>query len=280
MKKSILLPLVSTVMSVVFFFLRKSQIAGAKNPETLLFTDFAPETIMLTIALVLFHLILFGMLFTGARDLPNYKYTVYCPSQLFIMILATGSLILILSVFIGIMDIMGDYKIYQDLVNQTGVSGGYKMPIFEVLGILFGGATGAVMLFLGKNAYRGEELETRWFTTIPAFLALVCLVSVYQNFAVLPNFQEKFYPIMSTFAMVYAYYNVSASSYETPRPRRISFFALSSIALFGVYAGYGISFYHFAVYLGMNIYLLGFSYAVMENAYTSREDYRTPPANA
>lgn len=277
MKKSILLPFLSVMMSVVFFFLRKLQISNAKNPETLLFTEFATETLILSFAVILFHFILGGVLYSGARELPNYKYTVYCPNQLFITLLATGSIILVLSTFVGIMDIKSQYDQHISAVNQ-GVSSSYSMPYFKFAAILFGGATGAVMLFLGKNAYRGEDLEERWVTTIPAFLCLSCLVNAYQSFSTLPNLQEKIYPIFATFSLVYAFYHLSASAYETPRPRLISFFSLSSIAMFGVYAGYGISIYDFSVYLGLNLYLLAFSFAVIENAYSKRENYRTPPA--
>lgn len=276
MKKSILLPSAAVLVSFLAFFLRKEQLAVAKNPETLLFATNAPETIMLMVLIFGFLAVLCGFLLSGGRPLPNYTYTVYCPSALFVTTVASGSLLLILSFLVGIMDIK---KQYDDFVvaGHLITGGTFEFPVVFALSVLVTTVVGMVMLFLGKQAYRGEELTQCWLTTIPAFLSVFRLINEYRSYGATPNFQESFYPIFGSMAMCLALYHLSATAYEGSRPRLIIFFSLASVVLTAVVVASGVPVYDTLVYVGLNLYMLAFSGAILENTYSSRENYRTPP---
>lgn len=276
MKKSILLPSSAVLVSLLVFFLRKEQIAAAKDMTTLLFTANAPETILLSVVIGGFIALVCGFLLSGGRPLPNYTYTVYCPNPFFVTTVAIGSLLMILSVLVGLMDIKNQYDAF--IASGAVLAGGsFPFPLSDLLMSLSVAVAGLVMLYLGKLAYRGEELTDCWLTTIPAFFAVFRLVAEYRVYGATPNFQESFYPIFASMSLSMAFYHLSATAYEGARPRSIIFFGLSSVVLSTVVLASGISLYDALIYGGMNLYILGFSAAVIENAYSSREDYRTPP---
>lgn len=276
MKKSIALPLGTVLVALQALVFRQKQLSNAKDPVTQLYEANATETLLLMGLLVLFLVAIGGLLASGGRPLPNYTYTVYCPNQLFITAVATGSLLLLLSTLVGLMDIKGQYDNF--VASGVMAAGGtFSFPFATALGILATAMSGGVMLFLGKNAYRGEEMTLCYLTTIPAFLSVVRLISQYHVYGATPNVQDSFYPVFATLATTMALYHLSATAYLGPRPRLIIFFSLASVVLSAVVMASGIPLYELMVYGGLNLYLLAFAAATIENTYSAREDYRTPP---
>lgn len=265
MKKSIILPSLAGCASVVAFFLRKSQLALAKNPETLLYTDNAPETMALCAFLLFCVVALAGVLFTGGRPLPNYTYATYCPKQLFLFFVGGGSLLMMLSIIVGVIDILGGTR----SANGFPATFACKIVIVALVGI--------VMLYLGKLAYEGKELRDCWLTTVPAFLAVLRLMEEYRGNAAQPNVLDSFFPIFATMSLTMALYHLSASAYLQARPRAVVFFSLTSVLLTGVVLASDLGVYDTMIYVAFNSYMLAFSGAILENTYASRENYRTPP---
>lgn len=276
MKKSILLPTAAALASVMTFFLRQNQLAVAKDPETLLYAVNAGETMALMGVIVLSIVILGGFLATGGRPLPNYTYMVYCPQTIFVSTVAVGGLVLILSLIVGFLDIKSQY----DLFIQSGavLSGqSFPFPLLDLLMIVLAAASGAVMLLLGKNAYRGEELTACWLTLIPATLAVTRLIVIYRDYGSNPNFQDKFYPIIGTLFIALAFYQLSSAAYQKPVPVLNGIYSIASILFCGSVVASDLSIYDRMVTFGLNLYLLAFLGAILENTYSSRENYRTPP---
>ncbi len=271
MKKSIILPILTLLVSGIAFFLRKQQISQAKDPITLLFTPGAKETQLLVGLLLGFMLCLALFLLSGGRPLPNYIYTVYCPHPLFLGTVGLGSLVLILSILVGMMDIKGQYD--QHILEQVS----FRFPLLFFVGNIVVALVGVVMLYLGWMAYQGIHLEECWLTVIPAYLAVIRMLGEYRTYAILPHIQDKAYPIFGTIFICLSLYHLSATAYVNPRPRLIIFFSLSSVVLTGVILASGVSVYEGTVYLGLNLYMLAFAGAILQNTYISRAEYRTPP---
>ncbi len=273
MKKSILLPLATFLVSGVSFFLRKTQISAVKDPETLLYQANAGETMALMGVILLFLAVIGGLLFTGARTLPNHTYTVYCPNPLFAAAVATGSLILVLSMIIGLLDIKSGI----DLAKTLGNEAKYQVNLMEIGKIALTTMAGGSLLLLGTKAYRGKELTDCWLTLIPASLAVLRLVMIYRDFGSTANVQDKIYPIFSAIFTTMALYHLCASTYTPPKPPLIVFYSLGAVVWNASYLAMGIAMFDVVSLVGLNIIFLAFSGAILENAYCSRENYRTPP---
>ncbi|MFI3253097.1 MAG: hypothetical protein R3Y63_01980 [Eubacteriales bacterium] len=276
MKKSILLPSLSLVMGIVVFILRKYQLANVKNVETQLYTPHATETYLLMGAILLFAVCLGLFLLSGGRELPNYTFTVYCPSPLFMATVVTGSFLYLLSTVVSIMDVQSQYASY--LENRSPMNPeSFDFPFLTIVNMLLVVLVGMVMIYLGKQAYRGEYLKECWLTTLPAYMGLARLTVTYRNYGSLSSFQDNFYPIFGVMFLALALYHLCATAYVGPRPRKIVFFALVSVLFTGAMLASGICLADKLLSLGSNLYLLAFSAAILENTYSSRENYRTPP---
>lgn len=278
MKKSILLPLMTVFVAFLAGYCRTVQLAEAKDPLTLLFVPQASETLLLMGIVLGFTLVLGGFLYAGGRDLPNYTYTVYCPSLLFVSTVVTGSLFFVLSILVGLMDIKSLYDAHL-LTVQQGNTASFDFPLTTLVTMILVMMAGSVMMYLGKQAYRGEFLKECWLTTIPAYLATARLMVYYRNYGAVTNFQDCFYPIMGSLTLVLALYHLCATAYIDARPRKIIFFSLVSVVFSAVNLASGESLYDNMLSLGFSLYMLAFSGAVLQNTYCSREDYRTPPVS-
>lgn len=274
MKKSILLPLMTVLISFMAWLLRLQQLNNVKDPVTLLYNPQAGETIVLMSLIFGFTLVLGGFLYVGGRDLPNYTYTVYCPSIFFVCTVVTGSLFFVLSILVGLMDIR---SLYETHLATGASSSDFEFPLGTLVTMILVAMAGSVMLYLGKQAYRGEFLKECWLTTIPAYLATARLMIYYRNYGAMTNFQDCFYPIFGSLALALALYHLCATAYIDARPRKIIFFSLVSVVFSAVNLASGESLYDNMLSLGFCLYMLAFAAAVLQNTYCSREDYRTPP---
>ncbi len=274
MKKSILLPAMTVLVSFMAWLVRTQQLSQVKDPVTMLYRAQAGETILLMALVLGFAVVLGGFLYVGGRALPNYTYTVYCPSMFFVCTVVTGSLFFVLSILVGLMDIRTLYEAHL----ATGASAkDFSFPIGTLVTMILVAMAGAVMLYLGKQAYRGEFLKECWLTTIPAYLATARLMIYYRNYGAMTNFQDCFYPILGSLALSLALYHLCATAYIDARPRKIIFFSLVSVVFSAVNLASGESLYDNMLSLGFCLYMLAFAGAVLQNTYCSREDYRTPP---
>lgn len=276
MKKSILFPSATLCVALVTFFLRKNQLAQAKDLETQIYQANAPETIVLTAVLLIFAVVLGLFLLSGGRELPNYTYAVYCPNPMFMATVVTGSFFFLLSILVGFMDLRRDYDAHLLLLRQ-GLESSFDLPILSLITMTLVVLVGLVMMFLGKQAYRGEELDYHWLTTLPAYLSTARLMSIYRSYGAMTNIQDSFYPIVGAILLSMALYHLCATAYLAPRPRLIVFFSLLSVVFTAVNLASGMILYDIMLALGFNLYMLAFSAALLENTYTSREKYRTPP---
>lgn len=276
MKKSTLLPSASVVLCVVTYFLRKHQISQVKDAQTLLFEPMAMETILLATLVLVGHIALMIGLNSDSRDLPNYKFTVYCPRFSFFAMTSLASLLLLLSVLMGFLDMKSDYD--TALKNSNAyVEFSYDFPFFQVCKCMFSLFVAYIMFYLGKNAYEGTTLRKHFLTVFPAFLACWYFMDIYRDYSSLPNLQEKLYPTFAGLSLLHGFYQLAVAAYETPRPILFSFFSLSSVMLLGATLGGPITPYFAMVHCSLVLYLLAFSVAIIENTFCSREDYRTPP---
>lgn len=273
MNKSLILSFATAMGGGITYFLRKQQIAQVLDPVTLLYESDAPETLMLNLWTLCFVLALGGYLLSGGRPLPNYIYTVYCPSYLFLGAVALGSLLLMLSIFVSGMDIYHQYTQFIPI----GTESKYVFPFLTIIGNILVAMVGGFMLYLGKGAYQGLPLQHCWITTTPAYLCVVRLVLSHREYGALPCIEDKLYPIVGGLCLCFAYYHLSATAYINARPRRILFFALTSVVMNGATLAAEESLYHIFIHLGLNLYMLAFAGAIFQNTYISRKDYFTPP---
>lgn len=276
MKKSILLPSLSVLVTILCFFLRKNQLNKAKNAETLLYTPMAGETILLLVVLLLYTIALAGLVFTGARSLPNYRFMVYCPSQIFLISIVVAGFLLVLSTCIGLMDIFSVYTAHKGEVNFLEETT-YPFPFGDILLAVGCGLSGATMLFLGRNANNGDEAPEGWMLMSQAFIALFLLIDVYREHSIQPAFQDKIWPLLGGLLMAHSCYLLISSNYTTARPNLFCMLSMCSLVVYGINVASGASLFYIVTGLGYHIFLLTFTVSILENAFCSREEYRTPP---
>ncbi len=276
MKKSILLPSATVVVAILLFFLRSNQLSVAKDPETLLYAPGAMETTLVMVVLFGALAILGLFLLSGGRELPNYTYTVYCPRPFFMATVVIAAFVLLMSLVIGFMDFSAQYSEFQ--ANQSfGSQESFPIPWALLFTLLASCACGFVMLYLGRLAYRGMVLQEAIYVTLPAYMSCVHLMSSYRDLGSVANLQDSVYPVVGSVFLTLALYHLAATAYVDARPRKIIFFSLGSVLFSGVTLASGRPVYDSILLFSLNLYLLAFSAAVIENTYCTREAYRTPP---
>lgn len=273
MKKTNVLLGVGMVLSVLGFFLRKYQISMIKNPETLLFTPMAQETMLLLAVLLLGHMVLAVLVMEGARGFPRYEYAVYSPNPVFFGGVMLSGFLLILAFFIGLMDVKNGYDVFQG-TNYAGES--YPFPVIKLMELSLVAVTGPVVWYLGKNAYDGMPLRERWMLTLPSFASLFHIYSNLKVLAITPDMQEKLYPSLGLLVLAHGIFALTSTGIKSPSPRKIVFFAWSAQIFFCVNIHTFPSLYDGMISLGLHLYLLSFGYGVMGNAFCSQREYNTP----
>lgn len=270
MKKSLLVPLGTVLLGILCFFLRKHQVAKVKDMETLLYTPFAQETILLYVVVAVSVGVLGFFLFTGSRSLPNYEYMVYCPSLLFPLVVGFASLLLVISFFVGVLDLRFQEGFFQSRTIQQGV-----MEILRLLSIPLAAVAGLIM---AKAAYLGETLETNYPILFLACPPVFLVLNTYQTYSHQPNLEDRIWPIFSGLALMYSCYLLAAATVKRPQENLFCFSAMVSMVFFSLSMGGDTSLYLFFVGLGYNLLLSAFAVATMENAFCSLEVYRVPPS--
>lgn len=274
MKKTTVLVGVGMVLSVLGFFLRKYQISVVKNPETLLFTPMAQESLLLLGLLVLGHLVLGVLVMEGARLVPRYEYAVYTPHGAFFGGTILSGFLLIMAFFIGLMDVKNGYDVFM-ATNTSGES--YPFPLLKLAELSLVVVTGPVIWYLGKNAYEGRVLTERWLLTLPAFAALLHVYSKLKDLAITPDMQEKLYPSLGLLVLAHGIFALASTGIKTPCPRKVVFFAWSAQIFFCVNIHTIPSLYDGMVSFGLHLYLIVLGYGVMANSFCSQREYTTPP---
>lgn len=270
MKKSVLVPLGTGVLGILCFFLRKHQIAQAKDMETLLYASGAVESYLLYVVVAVSLAVLGFFLFTGSRSLPNYEYMVYCPSPLFPWVVGFASLLLAVSFFVGILDMRFQEGYF---ASRTRIQ--VVMELFRLLSIPLAAGAGIVMT---KAAYLGETLETNYPILFLACPPMLMLLHTYQSYITQPNMEDRIWPIFSALALMYSCYLLAAATVKAPKENLFCWFAMASMLLFFLNIGGETSLYLFFVGLGYNLLISAFAVATMENAFCSLEVYRAPPS--
>lgn len=274
MKKPYLLYGTGLVLSLLGYILRKYQISAVKSIDTLLFTPMAWETLLLMAVILVSHIII-GLLVLGdARSFPNYEYTVYSPYLPFLGINLLAGFLLLLSFFIGIMDIKSGYDIFLATASEEIT---FSFPVLQLLELSFMAVTGFLLVWLGKNAFEGQLLTERWVTVIPVFAAMMHLYSTFLRVSVTPGLQEKLYPILGGLSLIYGLHALATSAIKEPCPRKLSFFAWSSLLFYFVNLSTLASVYSALITTGLHLYLLSFGAAAIKNTYCSQMECSTPP---
>lgn len=277
MRKSTIMPFVAMIGSVLAFFLRKNQLNQAKDPETLLYIPMASETVLLYLVVFAFLLGFAVFLLSDSRSLPNYHFMVYCPHQGFLALVASGAFFMVLSLLVGFLEAKVEIDTYLSSTHDGSLL--HAIPFLHYLILFAVTASGGVCLLLGKSAYEGKELEASWIVIYQAFPPLLLLIEIYRDVASSPNLQDKIWAVLAGLALAHSTYHLAAASVSPPKANFFTYLVLSSTVIFGAYAGGDLSFYYILVGLGYHLFLLAFAAATIENAFSSRMDYRTPPVS-
>lgn len=273
MKKTHLLYGTGLLFSVLGCFLRNYQMSQVKNQDTLLFASFALETLFLMGLLVIAHVVIAFLVLGDARTFPNYEYTVYCSEIGFLAVTVLAGFLLVLSFFIGIMDVKNGYDIFQASAPHEA---SFPFPWLDLFELSLVAVTGFVLAWLGKNAFDGSVLTERWVTVLPVFTGIVYFYQVFNELTIAPALQEKLYPILGGLSLIHGLYALSTSGIKQPSPRKIAFFSSTSLVFFCTNLSTLSSVYDAMVTLGLHLYLVAFGYGVIKNTYCSQREY-TPP---
>lgn len=277
MKKSILLPGLSLLFGGASFGLRLWQRSVAVDPETLLYIPSSPATFLLMFTIFAYALLLGGILFSGARKLPNFRYAFYCPNQLYASFMCAGGMLLLLSVALGLQECYKAFQLQRELQYQGVEVSGFPVSIALLLTLICSLPAGLAQVKMGKDCYRGAPMESRSMTTFPAFCTIPYLITVYQSNIASPNMQDRIYPVLGAVFMTMGHYYISETAYLDPRAKRVVFFGLMAVVVNGAALGESPTMYRFAFIVANLLCLLAQCSAVLENGYVSREKYRTPP---
>lgn len=270
MKKSLLVPLGTVVMGILCFFLRKNQIEQVKDVETLLYSAGAMESYVLYFVLAVSLAVLGFLLFTGSRPLPNYEYMVYCPSPLFPMTVALTSLLFLLSFFVGLLDITAQKDFFQSRTVQQGII--ELLQLFSIPMIVWVG------ILMTKAAYLGETLSTNYPILLLACPPVLFLFKTLQSGMVQPNLEDRIFPLLSGFALMYSCYFLAAATVRPPKENLFCWTAMASNLFFCTSLGGETSLYETFLGFAYHILISAFAVATMENGFCSLEVYRAPPS--
>lgn len=170
MSKTILVPLLTVLFSVLAYVLRAHEINTLKDSETLLYQS-GMESYLFFGMLLLAVAVLGFLLLIGSRSLPNYEYMVYSPNIIFPVTVAIGAGLLILSFFVGILDLK--YAVEQMDLSLFSL----VLRVIKCMIVSLGGLAGLVMV---KVAYRGECLDTNFSIIVFATPSIFLMIDTYQ----------------------------------------------------------------------------------------------------
>lgn len=258
MRKDIFLPLLALAGGGAGFGLRLWQLTGAFDPETRLFQRNAPATLML-IGLMAALAVLVLLMLRSASGPKDYPAAFFCPGAGYMTLMTAGSFLLLGAAVLGLPELMQQVALWRVKAVLT-------FPLMLGVMVVLCIPAALACLLLGKGNYRGSLPRAYpMLATLPAYVLLPWLVSVYQTYSREPEELIFAFEILGGICALLGFYGAACFAFGRPCPRRCLFTSLMGVALLLTALADRPSLVFAAMSLACVLLLLAQSYALLRN---------------
>ena len=260
MRKDRFLPLLALVGGGAGFALRSWQLAEAYDEQTGLFRWEAPATIALVLLLAVMAA-LFAVMLRGGVLPTDYAQAFYCPSDGYLILMMAGSLLMLASAALGLLESRKQLELWQAGLTTT-------VPVMLFLTAVLAVAAGYGAWKLGRGNHRGALSEDYpLLAALPAYALLPWIVSVYQENSREPELMLFMFNLLAVIFAVLGFYNGACFAFEHPRPKLCLVTSLLAVVLLLTALADPPSMFHAVMSLGCVLLLLGQSYALLRSVF-------------
>lgn len=231
MRKDLFLPGLALTGGLLGFGLRRWQLSCAYSPDSQLFQQGAPATMVLLGAAAVLLLVL-ALLCIGIHPFDDFLPAFRCPipGQLSLMTAAA-----FLCVGAGMLQLLRGV----DQLNLWRMYAPASIPLsLPVVVLLCGGLCllgGLGLLALGKSTYQGRMSPAAFvLASFPAFAGLVWVLAIHLLHGIDPNLMGYGFLLCAGVLLTLAHYYAVSFCFDRCRPRRFVFCALGGTVLGGI----------------------------------------------
>lgn len=258
MRKDIFLPLLALLGGGAGFVLRLWQLSSGFDRETRLFRSGLPATWAL-LGLLAALAVLFLLLPRGSAAPVDYAQAFYCPSAVYMTLMAAGGFLLLSCAALGALEGVAQWNLLRTGLSSLG-------PIMQLLTAILAVPAGLAALLLGKGNYRGSLPQCHpLLAALFAYLTLPWIVEIYQNNSRQPETMLYLFPLLAVIAAMLAFYYGVCFAFDCRRPSLCLFFSLMGVVLLLTALADRLSLFHTALSLGCVLLLLAQSYSLIRN---------------